>query len=70
MIGIDLVKPDGRNGQFLHTLDNAMDDLRAQIESLRLPKIEMETKLGRSPPWTGTQSLQYVVRSISCARGP
>jgi hypothetical protein len=47
MIGIDLVKPDGRNGQFLHTLDNAMDDLRAQIESLRLPKIEMETKLGQ-----------------------
>lgn len=40
------MKDDGRHFQFLHTLDQHMSKLRDQIEALRLPKIEFETKLG------------------------
>jgi hypothetical protein len=45
-LGIDLVKDDGRHYQFLHTLDQFLQKIRADIEALRLPKIGLETKLG------------------------
>jgi hypothetical protein len=45
-LGIDLVKDDGRHYQFLHTLDQFLQKIRTDIEALRLPKIELETKLG------------------------
>ena len=43
---IDLVKDDGRHYQFLHTVDQGIEKTRIQIESLRLPKLRLETKLG------------------------
>ena len=45
-LGIDLVKDDGRHYQFLQTLDEVLKKTRADIDALRLPKVELETKLG------------------------
>ena len=45
-LGIDLTKEDGRHAQFLDTLDQAIEETEKDLEELRRPKIELETKLG------------------------